>query len=68
MNKRLSVIIFLLILIFYQNMFGKNITGLTSEKELLLKYKYEIINASEQLNISSRIIASIIYAEHKLNS
>ncbi|MDY0083685.1 MAG: hypothetical protein RBR74_10940 [Ignavibacteriaceae bacterium] len=67
MNKRLFVIIFLLILIFYQNMLGKNITGLTSEEELLLKYKYEIINASEQLNISSRIIASIIYAEHKLN-
>ncbi len=67
MNTKLFVTIFLSVLISHQYVFSKNIAELTSEEELLLKYKNEILEAAEQLNISPRIIASIIYAEHKLN-
>lgn len=37
------------------------------EEELLIKYKNEINQAADAFNISPRIIASIIYSEHKLN-
>lgn len=39
----------------------------SSEEEILHKYKNEIIKSANIVNISPRIIASIIYAEHKLN-
>lgn len=39
----------------------------SSEEEILHKYKNEIIKSANIVNISPRILASIIYAEHKLN-
>lgn len=47
------------------NTFG--ISRYTSEEELLIKYKKEIIEAANQVSLSPRILASVIYAEHKLN-
>ena len=40
---------------------------LNSEEELLLQYKNEIIKAANIVGIPPRILASIIYTEHKLN-
>ena len=39
----------------------------TSEEDLLIEYKKEIVQAANQVGISPRVLASIIYAEHKLN-
>ncbi len=59
-----------ILLIFYLltiSVFGNSSGKFTSEEELLLQYKNEITKAAKQVGISPRIIASIIYAEHKLN-
>lgn len=60
----LKLIIFYLLTI---SVFGNSSGKFTSEEELLLQYKNEITKAAKQVGISPRIIASIIYAEHKLN-
>ena len=39
----------------------------SSEEDILHKYKNEIIKSANIVNISPRILASIIYAEHRLN-
>jgi hypothetical protein len=59
-----------ILLIFYLltiSVFGNSSGKFTSEEELLLQYKNEITKAAKQVGMSPRIIASIIYAEHKLN-
>lgn len=49
------------------SVFGNSSGKFTSEEELLLQWKDEITTAAELVGMSPRIIASIIYAEHKLN-
>ena len=57
------LIFYLLTIPVLSNSSGKFI----SEEELLLQWKDEITTAAELVGMSPRIIASIIYAEHKLN-
>ncbi len=44
-----------------------NVLFCQAEREILIKYSSEIKSSSELFNISPRLLASIIYAEHKLN-
>lgn len=62
---KLSLKIFLLFILSFSTVFGSSKN--TREEDLLIKHKNEIVQAANQLGISSRIVASIIYAEHKLN-
>jgi ABC-type Fe3+-citrate transport system substrate-binding protein len=41
--------------------------GQKDAEETLIKYQKEINNAATEVNISPRLLASVIYAEHKLN-
>ncbi|MFZ2324919.1 MAG: hypothetical protein WAV89_14645 [Ignavibacteriaceae bacterium] len=66
MFKRTVKIYFLFILSAF-TIFGNGKTKLSSEEELLLQYKNEIIKAANIVGVSPRIVASIIYTEHKLN-
>lgn len=58
---------FLIFCLFTVSVFSIGKFSLTTEEETLLKYKNEITQAAKQIGISPRIIASIIYAEQKLN-
>lgn len=62
---KLSLKTFLLFILSFSTVFGNSKN--TREEDLLIKYRKEIVQAANQLGISSRIVASIIYAEHKLN-
>lgn len=67
MSIRLFAITIILLYTIQTDVFSNSFEKFTSEEKLLLKYKNEIIKAAGQLSISPRIIASIIYAEQKLN-
>ncbi len=67
MNYKMLHLWFLIFNLLTLSAFPYSPKKLSGEEELLLQYKNEIKEAAKLVDVSPRIIASIIYAEHKLN-
>ena len=67
MNHKILYFGFLFFNLLTLSVFPFQKARLSSDEELLLQYKNEILDASKLVDISPRIIASAIFAEHKLN-